>query len=51
MNLTTIEREDPSKQRQILSAMILQTFDTYTVTTKLFIAQLTLNLSGIEEKM
>lgn len=29
MNLADIATEDPNKQRQILSAMILQTFDTY----------------------
>lgn len=31
MNLGDIEKEDPSKQRQILSALILQTYDTFKV--------------------
>lgn len=31
INMTEIEKEDPQKQKQILSALILQTFDTFKV--------------------
>jgi len=34
MNLGDIEKEDPSRQRQILSNLILQTFDTLKVIRK-----------------